>query len=214
MVPIKIVFFDCDGTLTRVKSSWEYLHRRLSLWDNHADRYQNLFKEGRIDYHEFCKKDALLWRGLSVSRVMETIQEIPYQDGAGEAIDTIKDLGIFTVIISTGLSFLVEKVKNDLGIHTALSNELLVENGRLTGGTKINVEYNNKGCIVEGMLKSMEIKRGEACAVGDGDGDRGMFEAVGLPIGFNPHPEILSLLDHAIHGNSLLPLVDIIKNHG
>ena len=50
----KIVFLDCDGTLTKVKSSWEYLHRRLELWTENADEYQELFRQGRIDYHEFC----------------------------------------------------------------------------------------------------------------------------------------------------------------
>jgi phosphoserine phosphatase len=57
-MPIKIVFFDCDGTLTKVKSSWEYLHRRLELWTDKADAYQVLFREGKIDYNEFCRKDA------------------------------------------------------------------------------------------------------------------------------------------------------------
>ena len=51
---IKVVFFDCDGTLTAVKSSWQYLHERLGLWDDHAEEFQELFREGKIDYAEFC----------------------------------------------------------------------------------------------------------------------------------------------------------------
>ncbi|MCX5802835.1 MAG: hypothetical protein NTU69_04770 [Proteobacteria bacterium] len=50
-MPIIIAFLDCDGTLTKVKSSWEYLHRRLGLWKNNADSYQKLFREGEIDYY-------------------------------------------------------------------------------------------------------------------------------------------------------------------
>lgn len=56
-MPIKIVFFDCDGTLTKIKSSWEYIHRRLNIWNNNADKYQALFHSGLIDYDEFCRRD-------------------------------------------------------------------------------------------------------------------------------------------------------------
>ncbi len=75
----RIVFLDCDGTLTTVKSSWEYLHRRLNLWNGNADEYQTLFRQGVIDYREFCRRDALLWRGLSVGDLKSMIGEIPYQ---------------------------------------------------------------------------------------------------------------------------------------
>ena len=73
---IKAVFFDCDGTFTKVKSSWEYIHRRLNIWNDYADEYQMLFREGKIDYEEFCRKDALLWKGLSVDEVMKIVSSI------------------------------------------------------------------------------------------------------------------------------------------
>ncbi|HOC46628.1 MAG: HAD-IB family phosphatase [Syntrophorhabdaceae bacterium] len=181
----KIVFLDCDGTLTKVKSSWEYLHRRLELWTENADEYQKLFRQGRIDYHEFCRRDALLWRGLSLDDVMPIIYDIPYQPGAPELVTSLKKAGITTVIVSTGLSLLVNRVKNELGIDHAFSNDLLVTNYILSGGIRINVDYDMKGKIVRDMLRDLGLGTHEACAIGDGEGDKGMFEEVGLPIGFN-----------------------------
>jgi phosphoserine phosphatase len=213
-VPIVIAFLDCDGTLTKVKSSWEYLHRRLGLWENNADSYQKLFREGEIDYYEFCKRDALLWKGLPVSKVMDVMAEIPYQEGAEETIGSLRGMGITTTIVSTGLSLLVDKVKRDLGAHIAIANDLLTKNGHLTGDIRINVEYNKKGQLVEKILDNMKIKREEACAVGDGEGDTGMFEAVGLSIGFNPHPHILPLLGNALYTASLFNITEIIRNYG
>lgn len=183
-MPIRVVFLDCDGTLTKITSSWEYLHRRLDLWTANADAYQALFREGKIDYYEFCRRDALLWRGLPVSRVNEIVSEIPYQDGVVEAVTTLKKLGIFTVIISSGLSFLVNRVREALSIDMALSNELTSQAGFLTGDVKINVEYNRKDRVVRGVLRNLGFVKEESSAVGDGDGDRGMFDEVGLPIGF------------------------------
>ena len=211
---IKVAFFDCDGTLTRVKSSWEYLHRRLNIWDNNADHYQALFREGKIDYHEFCRRDALLWRGLPVSRVVDVLGDIPYQEGSFEVIRNLKNRGIYTVILSTGLSLLVEKVKSDLGIDMALSNDLLAESGYLTGKMRVNVNYNEKGFLVKKILKGLGVVRAEACALGDGEGDTGMFEAVGLAIGFCPHESALgSLVHQTIWGGSLLDMLRIIEGY-
>jgi phosphoserine phosphatase len=208
---MKVVFFDCDGTLTKVKSSWEYIHRRLGIWENRADEYQELFRKGLIDYEEFCTRDALLWKGLSLPEVMQIVNQIPYQEDAERTVTLLKGMGIFTVIISTGLSFLVERARADLGIDMALSNELLTENGFLTGQTRINVQYEHKGYWVKNILKGLGVDRSCSCAVGDGEGDRAMFEAVGLPIGLNPEPSIGPLLAHSIREGELLSLVTILK---
>ncbi len=181
----RIVFLDCDGTLTTVKSSWEYLHRRLGLWTDNADEYQTLFRQGAIDYHEFCKRDALLWRGLSVEAVGSVIREIPYQPGARDLVASLKGAGIVTVIISTGLSLLVEKVRGELSIDLCFSNDLLSRDGRLSGEISIHVDYDLKGPIVRRTLERLGLSPAQASAIGDGEGDRGMFEEVGLPIGFN-----------------------------
>jgi HAD superfamily PSPase-like hydrolase len=124
---IKVIFFDCDGTLTKVKSSWEYIHRGLGIWENRADEYQRLFRKGLIDYDEFCRRDALLWKGLALGKVMELVNQIPYRAGAKETVSALRGMGVFTAIISTGLSFLVERARAELGIDAAVSNELLTE---------------------------------------------------------------------------------------
>jgi len=208
---IKVVFFDCDGTLTKVKSSWEYLHRRLGIWDNHADEYQRLFGQGLIDYDEFCRRDALLWKGFALREIMEMVNEIPYQDGVKEAVAALKQMGISTAIISTGLSFVVARAKAELGIDMAVSNELLTDRGLLTGETRINVPYGHKGYWVESFLNSLGVDRLSSCAVGDGEGDREMFEAVGLAIGLDPEPSVGSLLAHTITDGDMLRLVDILQ---
>jgi phosphoserine phosphatase len=212
-MPLKIIFFDCDGTLTSVKSSWEYLHRRLGLWDNNADEFQRLFREGRIDYYQFCKRDALLWKGLSLQRVMAVIDEIPYHEGVKELTGWLRREGIVSVILSTGLSFLVDRVKEELGISRAISNDLLVRKGRLTGEIKIHVEHDNKGYWVRRILNELGLTSEDAAAIGDGEGDRGMFESVGLSIGYTPHPLVLPFVNHVIYNGSLASVADILTQH-
>jgi phosphoserine phosphatase len=212
-MPIRVVFFDCDGTLTKTKSSWEYLHRRLNLWTKNADAYQALFREGKIDYNEFCRRDALLWRGLPVSMVYQLISEIAYQETAAESVSALKKSGIFTVIISSGLSLLVNRVKEDLSIDTAHSNELVSRVGLLTGDIKINVGYNQKGPLVREILEALGLQKEEASAVGDGDGDKGMFDEVALPIGFVPNGGFSSCSGHTHLARGLGDAVRLIKGY-
>lgn len=211
---IKVAFFDCDGTLTKVKSSWEYIHRRLDIWDNNADEYQRLFRAGDIDYAEFCRRDAMLWRGLLLSQVMEIIDEIPYQNGVREVVKSLQEMGIYTVILSTGLSLLVDKVHDDLNFHRSFSNDLVSEDGVLTGEARVNIAYNEKGVFVRNVLSEMGFDAREACAIGDGEGDREMFRAVGLPIGFHPDDTVTPVLKHTIFNGSLHGIVDIIRSYG
>jgi len=179
---IKIAFLDCDGTLTKVKSSWEYLHKRLNIWDGLAVQYQELFRAGKINYVEFCERDACLWKGLTIEKVMDIISEIKYRKGAKTLVEFLRSLNIHTVIVSTGLSLVVEKVKKELGIDMALSNELLSENGVLNGAVKINVEFNKKDRVVKKILNTFNLEKRHACAIGDGEGDEGLFNAVNLAI--------------------------------
>jgi len=213
IMPLKVVFLDCDGTLTTVKSSWEYLHRRLGLWDDNADEFQRLFREGKIDYNEFCKRDALLWKGLSVERVMAVIREIAYHEGAHDLVGWLHARGIFSVILSTGLSLLVERVKVELGIGRALSNVLVARDGLLTGEINIHVQHDSKGHWVKRILGELGVERSEAAAIGDGEGDRGMFESVGLAIGYNLRPDLLPLVDHVVYNGSLAAATEVLSLH-
>lgn len=207
-MPIKVAFLDCDGTLTKVRSSWEYLHKELGLWDENADEFQELFRAGEIDYHEFCRRDARLWRGLSVPEVREIVGRIPYRDDAMQTVENLKKMGVVTVIISSGLSLLVDRVQADLAIDLAVSNELVAHEGYFTGDVRINVGYNCKDRIVANVLRDLGLKKEESCAVGDGDGDRSMFDTVGLPINLATEGKMGECPEHA---HSVTNLADVIE---
>jgi phosphoserine phosphatase len=213
-VSIRVVFFDCDGTLTRVRSSWEYLHRRLGLWEKKADRYQELFRSGAIDYERFCELDSLLWKGTALSAAEEVAAEIPYQAGACACVEGLRARGIYTVIVSTGLSLIVDRAQRELAVDRAFSNGLVARAGFLTGEFDLAVHFDAKGRIVADLLASLGLSRKEAAAVGDGEGDRGMFEAVGTAIGFHPQETLLPILSHTLQDHSLLPLLSIVDAYG
>jgi phosphoserine phosphatase len=108
---------------------------------------------------------------------------------------------------------LIDKVKRDLNIDMALSNELLADHGILTGDIRINVEHDSKGLWVKRILSMLRLGRSQAAAVGDGEGDGGMFESVGLAIGYHPSDSVLPLLDHVLHNGSFMEILNPIRAH-
>lgn len=207
----ELITFDIDGTITQHISSWQFLHERLGQWDNQAIEYQKKFQAGRISYRRFCRLDAAHWNGMHVEKLYEIFQEIPYAKNAKVAIQILKDRGFKLVAISTGLQFIVERVKNELGFDYTLGNRLKVRNGRLTGSAAINVSHLGKGRVLRDILKRFRIPPGRMIVVGDSEGDIPMMRMAGYAIAFNSSSKSVSeAADYACRTKDFMEICEII----
>jgi phosphoserine phosphatase len=181
----KLVIFDLDGTLTQERSIWEYIHIRLGKWYGFAEEYQKQFLAGKISYEEFCEHDAEVWNGMKVEELLEIVKTVPFHPGVEALINHLKQKGLKLSMVSSGLSLLTHWVHDKYGFDYSVSNDLLHENGILTGKVKIQVYYDKKAEWVEKILKQFEVKPKEVIAIGDSKGDIDMFQMVGFSIAFN-----------------------------
>lgn len=214
MPKFKLALFDLDGTLTTERSAWEYLHRRLGVWDGQAEKFQEAYLRGEISYDEFCRLDAAVWKGMRVSEIKEILRQIPLQPGAGKLISFLQKKGVSLGIISSGLSFLSERIQEQFGFDYAVANELQAENGILTGGIRINVHYDQKAEWVENARQDLQVQREETLAVGDSSGDIPMFRACGFSIAYNCHsPQLQSIATICSPEKDLGALIPILIPH-
>jgi phosphoserine phosphatase len=181
----KLVVFDLDGTLTRERSIWEYIHIRLGKWYGFAEEYQKHFLAGKISYEEFCERDARVWRGMKVEELLEMVKSVPFHPGADELIAYLKQKGLILSVVSSGLSILSDWVHRKYGFDYSVSNDLLHENGILTGKVKIQVYYDKKAEWVKRILEQFGVRPEEVIAIGDSAGDVDMFQMVGFSVAFN-----------------------------
>jgi phosphoserine phosphatase len=181
----KLVIFDLDGTLTQERSIWEYIHKKLGKWYGFAVEYQNLFLAGKISYEEFCERDAQVWKGMKVEELLEIVKTVPFHPGVDELIDYLKHIGLKLTMISSGLSLLSDWVHQKYGFDYSVSNDLLHENGILTGKVRIQVYYDKKAEWVKRILKKFDVRPEEVIAIGDSIGDIEMFHMVGFSVAFN-----------------------------
>jgi phosphoserine phosphatase len=181
----QLVIFDLDGTLTQERSIWEYIHIRLGKWYGFAEEYQKQFLAGKISYEEFCERDAQVWRGMKVEELLEIVKTVPFHPGVDELINYLKERGLKLSMVSSGLSILSDWVHQKYGFEYSVSNDLLHENGVLTGKVRIQVYYDKKAEWVKRILQRCNARPEEVIAIGDSVGDIDMFQMVGFSIAFN-----------------------------
>lgn len=181
----KLVIFDLDGTLTQERSIWEYIHKKLGKWYGFAEEYQKKFLAGEISYERFCELDAEVWKGMKVEELLEIVRTVPFHPGVDDLINYLKQKSLKLSMVSSGLSLLSDWVHQKNGFDYSVSNDLLHENGILTGKVKIQVYYDKKAEWVEKILKRFGVKPEEVIAIGDSKGDIDMFQMVGYSISFN-----------------------------
>jgi phosphoserine phosphatase len=204
----KVVIFDLDGTLTKERSIWEYIHMRLGKWYGFAEEYQKQFLAGKISYEEFCERDAQVWKGMKVEKLLDIVKTVPFHSGMDELLSFLKQRGLKLSMVSSGLSLLTNWVHQKYRFDYSVSNDLLHQNGVLTGKVKIQVYYDRKAEWVEKILRQFKVRPEEVIAIGDSKGDIDMFQMVGCPIVFNSScKELDQMVNICIRSENLADII-------
>jgi len=204
----KFVMFDLDGTLTQERSIWEYIHKRLGKWYGFAEKYQERFLGGEIPYEQFCELDAEVWKGMKVEELVRIAETVPFYPGADQLIAYLKSKGLKLGMVSSGLSLLSNWVHKKYGFDYSVSNDLLHEDGVLTGKVKIQVYYDQKATWVKKILNQFGVMPEESIAIGDSLGDIDMFRMAGFSVAFNSSCEDLDqIADIRVKGQSLAEII-------
>ncbi len=198
---MKLVIFDLDGTLTKVDSTWQYVHEKLGTWQAgklSADDYW----AGRINYLRWAELDSYMWRGVKLARLRSIVNSIPYVDGARETIAELRRRGKFSGIVSAGISLLCDKVRKELGMDFAVANDLHVFRGEMTGGVTVNVSLEEKPLVMKRVVERLGLSLGECAVVGDNSFD--LPSEAGLRIAFNPKdPKVTKECDVVVRGTDI-----------
>ncbi|MCM8759285.1 MAG: HAD-IB family phosphatase [Candidatus Omnitrophica bacterium] len=207
------IVFDIDGTIVKPLSSWRYIHERLGNWDVLAYKYQDMFLKGKISYREFCKLDASHWKGLPQHKISKLFKRVPYTKNAKKYLLKLKKMGFCLIALSTGLHYIPDRLKKEIGFKIIVSNRLISRKGILTGGVKINISHGEKGKVLRKILTKLKIHPKQVICVGDSDGDIPMAKICGFSISFNSISSNLNMIvDYVCKGNDFSEVYRVIKH--
>src|SRR3989304_1130964 len=108
---------------------------------------------------------------MSVEQIEQNAQRVPVHAGAENLIRYLKQKGLKLSVVSSGLSVLSNWVHQKFGFDYSVANDLLHENGVLTGKVRIQVHFDQKAEWVKKILKRFGVKSEEVVAIGDSKGD-------------------------------------------
>ncbi len=157
---------------------------------------------GEIDFAAALRDRVALLRGMPEPALAEVAARIRIMPGARALVATMRAHGAYAVLVSGGFRVYTARIRAELGFDLDIANEILVENGRLSGAVAEPILARD-GKLAS--LKRLAAERGlplaATLAVGDGANDIDMLEAAGLGIAFHPKPalaqRVRNRIDHA-----------------
>ena len=87
---------------------------------------------GEMDYEEALRERVKLLKGLKVGEVDKVASKLPLMKGAKELIRELKK-EYKIAMVSGGFTIVARKVAQELGIDCLIANELVIQDGFLTG---------------------------------------------------------------------------------
>ena len=210
-----LVCFDMDGTLTKLRSSWCWVHSCFEVDNEPA--YQ-AFCNGEIDEPEFMRRDIALWTNknpdVAIRDIAVLFRDMPLIDGIQETIACLKANGIRTVIISGGIDLAAGMLAREFGFDDYIADEILAyDDGRLTGEGKMNVDLRDKGINVRQYIEKYGTTMERTVSVGNSFTDIPMFKNSGMSIAFNPtDPYTQEAATHTVFSENIADILDFIMD--
>ncbi|UOY10696.1 phosphoserine phosphatase SerB [Methanonatronarchaeum sp. AMET6-2] len=203
MIVIKgLVVFDLDSTLIDAEIIDEL--GKVCGKGKEIEEITRRAMEGEINYERSLRERVAQLQGITRNEVMETAENLPLMEGARETIDTLKDMGFKTAIITGSFETAAEPIADRLGVEIVVSNRLVFEDGYATGEVEGPItKSDGKGEVLKKLLSELKISNSSSIVVGDGANDLSMFEVAGLSIAFNGSPILTRKADVALNEKDL-----------
>jgi len=208
-----LVCFDMDGTLTRLRSSWCWIHQSLGV-DNEPS-YQ-AYINGEIDEMEFMRRDIALWKNVNpdikIKDLIHMFQDMPLIGGIQETVACLKDTGIACVIVSGGIDLAAKMIAEEFGFNDFAADEICsYPDGSLTGEGKLTVDLKDKGINVREFITKYGTTSERTISVGNSFTDISMFKNSGMSIAFNPTDEYtVDAATYTVNSDNIADILDLI----
>ena len=180
---MKLCVFDFDSTLMDGETI-DFFASKLGLEDE-VSQITELAMQGELDFFESLTTRVKLLKGLDVKVVDEVCKNLPYMNGAREAIAGLKAKGYKVVVFSGGFRNATGYAKDILGYDIDFSNVLHAKDGKLTGlvGGDMMFDF-SKGDMMQRLQMFLGVSKANTIAIGDGANDRSMFAHADLRVAF------------------------------
>ena len=208
-----LVCFDMDGTLTRVRSTWKWIHECLGT--SNEEGYKAFINQD-ITEREFMRSDIGTWKkvkpDLCVKDLIGIFQKVPLINGIQETVASLQEAGMKCVIVSGGIDIAAKMIKNEFGFDDFISDALEIDDdGKLTGEGVDIVDLADKSPWVRNFIEKYNTTPERTVSIGNSFTDIPMFKNSALSIAFNPtDPYTSDAATHTVVSDTISDVLDYI----
>jgi phosphoserine phosphatase len=170
---------------------------------------------GEINFSEALRKRMLLMKGMD-QHLLESVyrDRLTIKAGARTLVQTMSRHGAYCILVSGGFSFFTSRISERLGFDDDKGNELIFEDGKLTGAVEEPVLGRiAKLTILNELCDQKDLPLTEVLAVGDGANDIKMIQAAGLGVAIHASESLKEVADAFIDHGDLSGLLYIQGFH-
>lgn len=166
---------------------------------------------GEIAFEPALRERVALLKDLPVTVVDETLKNrITLTPGAVELVRTMRANGAYTCLVSGGFTLFTKRVAELIGFQENRANELLVENGKLTGKVAEPILGREaKLATLVDLRESFDLDNLDTMVVGDGANDLAMIEQAGAGVAYHAKPAVAAAAGMRIDHGDLTALLYI-----
>ncbi|MHB8585172.1 MAG: phosphoserine phosphatase SerB [Thermoplasmatota archaeon] len=180
----RLVVFDMDSTIVDGEVIDEVA--KAAGVGGHVAAITERAMRGELDFEQALRERVRLLKGLPVRELGRIANSLQLTPGTYDLLAALKSMGFKIALVSGGFSFFTDRLKERLGFDYAFGNELVIEDGKVTGEIRGDViDAARKGEILKMLAQKEGLGREEVIAIGDGANDRIMVRNAGLGIAFN-----------------------------
>ncbi len=201
-----LVVFDVDSTLIN-EEAIEVLAEQVGVRAEVAE-ITDLAMRGEIDFAESLRRRVAMLEGLPERQLQTVSEQLTLTRGAKSLIENVHSLGGKAAAVSGGFNQLLSGIKSELGLDFVRANDLIIQDGKLTGQVaEPIIDRAAKADFLKDLAASLDLTLTKVMAVGDGANDIDMIRVAGTGVAFCAKPALKQHADLIIDNRDLAELI-------
>ncbi len=167
---------------------------------------------GELDFEQSLRKRVGTLVNAPESILQTVRANLPLMDGFEQMVQILKSHGWTLAIASGGFDYFADYLKETYGLDYAVSNQLEIVEGKLTGqvlGKVVDAQY--KAETLKSLAERFAIPESQWVAVGDGANDLPMLKTASLGVALHAKPKVQEQAEFVVNFGDLMALVLLLN---
>ncbi len=167
---------------------------------------------GELDFEQSLRKRVGTLENAPESILQKVRENLPLMDGFELLVQTLKQQGWKIAIASGGFDYFADYLKETYGLDYAVSNQLEIIDGKLTGkvlGKVVDAQYKKE--TLEMLGEKYQIPASQWVAAGDGANDLLMLKTATLGVALHAKPKVQEQAKFVVNSADLTAILLLLN---